>query len=425
MRFEYVASAIAGLGKLHVTERNKPILENIIKSIPNNETQTVGLLFNAMVEASQGTKFSMLDIPSYSDSGGLQLAILGLDEEKVEVKKKEIFKTQSIHSDYAFIFDEMPIKMIPSTGDAKVGRVDNSGRCFIDELVLPSALKTAENVKQQIDHFISAGSDTKIFIIGQGRNFETFNRYMNTIVTHLNDDEIKHVRGIAPSDTCYGLGTLERWDLMYQIKNFDIPDEIKQNVHLLGVGSHTGFMPVFLSPSYFNFIDTLSFDSSSDTRKYAMDGFVAPGTRMEIDNPKQLTEEYHKIWEEIKPYLLYLGVKDETDFFENMTYLSSKNTEKIWSYFTKEEQYREATCVMYMHIISRFIKRVFNNIDHANEEAKLPEFQGEIRDYQDFLTYKKLLMAHFNLTSKKVRSVSDILSYNNLVNVKQAFSNLF
>ena len=43
----------------------------------------------------------------------------------------------------------------------------------------------------------------------------------------------------------------------------EIPDIIKENVHLLGVGNHDALSPFFLNTDYFSFIKNLSYDSSS------------------------------------------------------------------------------------------------------------------------------------------------------------------
>lgn len=421
MRFEYVLSAIGGMGKLHVTERNKPILNwQIADMAASCDDFSCGLLFNAMMEESHGQKISELDVPTYADSGGLQLAILNLAPEKVDEKKAKIYETQGKFADYAFIFDEMPIRVQPTSGNAN--RVNNSNRIFVDTLVEPAALKTAQNVKQQIEHFKRMEVETKLFIIGQGRNFETFNQYFETIITHLTDEELTYIRGIAPSDTCFGLGTMERWDLMYQIKEYNIPESIKKNVHLLGVGRATGFAPVLLSPEYFNFIDVLSFDSTSDSRQYSMDGFIRPGLRMPQNDVRAMRVEYEALYAEIAPFLAHLGVADELEFMENMTFLSTKNVDKVWSYFTKEEKYREATSVMYMHIIGKFVKKSIDMISHEKYDTKMIY---PIRDYKDFMQYRKWIEREYSLTSKKVRDVSAMEQYNYITELNQSFQNLF
>jgi len=421
IKYEYVFSGLSMMKINKITTKQKEIIELMINDITSKYNfANIGFLYNAMTESNYSKYYTKLDLPLYADSGGLQLAILGLDKNTIEDKKIGIYDNQAKNADYGFIFDEMPIILDQDNiVDTSSNRVDNSSRIFLHDMVEPSAIKTAENVKKQINHIRDNNSKAKVFIIGQGNDFYTFNKYISTIVNYLSDDEQKCIKGIAPSDTCYGLGTLERWDILYQIKKYDIPDEIKKNIHLLGVGAINGFLPVLLSPDYFNFIDTLSFDSTSSSRKYGLDGLYN-GERLNKNNKSILAKQYFNIYNDIKKYLALVEIDSFQKFITKCTYLSENNSKDVWIYNEGDTQSRLGYIIMSLYNGLIYTDDIFRSIQ--NWKTKMP---FELRDYEDFQYFKREIVQYYKLTSKKVKSFKNLDEFNKTKEINNIISSLF
>jgi queuine/archaeosine tRNA-ribosyltransferase len=175
----------------------------------------------------------------YSDSGGLQMALYG---KPIDTKARaKIYKVQEDYSDLAFCFDDIPIRMLESSG---VARLEVKNKYFDPSLLKEKALKTADNIKEQIAYFKEHGRKTKVFAIVQGNCADTFTDWGNYLFDHLTDAELDDVFGIALADTCAGNGLLETIQMSQALHRIDAPERIKQNVHYLGIGSITRMMPV-------------------------------------------------------------------------------------------------------------------------------------------------------------------------------------
>ena len=57
-------------------------------------------------------------------------------------------------------------------------------------------------------------------------------------------------------------------EMCYAVSEFQIPMELKKNIHLLGVGSHEMMTAFFVSPEYFNFVENVSYDSSTQANSW-------------------------------------------------------------------------------------------------------------------------------------------------------------
>ena len=73
-------------------------------------------------------------------------------------------------------------------------------------------------------------------------------------------------------------------EMIYASREYQVPDSLRKNIHLLGVGNPNALMPFIISPEYFSFIENLSYDSSS----HASSGFFS---RYRDKNYKQITLE--------------------------------------------------------------------------------------------------------------------------------------
>lgn len=423
MKFEYIMSALGGMcGFNEHTELVRDIINDYLKDRPND----FGMLFNAMTEAKEGVKYyNKYNYKNLlSDSGGLQITTLGLSSEEIKKKHKEIYDIQSKYSTIAMCFDEMPIKLSHKI-EGTQARLDVSNRYFIKDLVQDAALKTADNIKEQIQVFQKNNSSTKIMLICQGNDLETYKEYAETVFNNLTEQEQSHIYGLAPAGACNGTGTLDRFDMLYAIKELDIPHNIKKNIHLLGVGSFTGLLPLVASPDYFSFIENLSFDSSSAPRKYCIDGQGIGQDQFGKEQPIEIVkQQYMRI---IKYYMKYFkqvqGWNIES-FLENSTYYSSKNVKKVWIYRNRECNIHNSLALLLWFFVPAWkYEQVMLNI----EKCKSIDFNylKEITTYDEYIAFRKDIIRAYGLTSNKVQAVQSEEEMNKSFEMKNLLGSLF
>lgn len=265
----------------------------------------IDILFNAYQEAEYGLhlkengNFTMDKI--YSDSGGLQMVTTGKNITP-ELKNK-IYDVQSKDSDYAMCFDEIPVISI---GSPK--KLSNTGsKLYVPSLKKECAIKTALNVKEQIESFIKNNSSTKVFYIVQGNTIEDMVEWFDVAVETLPEEYWDYIQGIALASPCMGNKQLETID---QIVSYHLIREkygikkVKNHLHLLGVGSASRLFPTFslyiggLLPKDI----TLSFDSTSFSMSQFMGNFsdsfgnsINPKNKQYIKN---MIEEHYDFIEE-------------------------------------------------------------------------------------------------------------------------------
>ena len=272
MKFEYVVSGLTmGVADLYSNPAvTTPFKEHFNKKIVDLDTrydnQNLSMLYNAHTERNHGTTMSDMMRSSWhrihGDSGGLQMArtTRGITPEL----KDKVYHHQAKYCDVAMIFDEIPIEFDMSGVGGIQSLGNTAGRRFDRNDIKRSAQDTLKNVKRQIEVFQKEDSKSKIMLISQGQSVETYKEYIELICDGLSDDEVDmFVSGVAPSSLCNGNSFAHRCEMIYAMKEYQIPDVIKSNVHLLGVGNHEALSPFYLSPDYFSFIEHLSYDSSS------------------------------------------------------------------------------------------------------------------------------------------------------------------
>jgi hypothetical protein len=143
-------------------------------------------------------------------------------------------------------------------------KADITGRRFVREDLEKTAIATRDNVKRQIEVFKKEGSRAKIMLISQGQDVDSWRKYIEVICDGLNDEEIETMcTGISLGSHCNGNHFAHRMEMIYAAREYQVPDSLRKNIHLLGVGNPNALMPFIVSPRYFNFIDNLSYDSSS------------------------------------------------------------------------------------------------------------------------------------------------------------------
>jgi hypothetical protein len=272
MKYEYVVSGLTmGIDDLYYNEEvAKPYINHMNQKIidldKRFDNQNLSILYNAHQERRHGV--TMTDTMSnswnriFADSGGLQMARTkkGITPEL----KDKVYYHQAKYCDVAMIFDEIPIEFDLSLIGGNSMKASLAGRRFDRSDIKRAAHDTLENVKRQIEVFKQEESKAKLMLISQGQSVDTYREYIEYICQGLDEEEINmFVCGVAPSSLCNGNSFAHRCEMIYAMKEYQIPDVIKENVHLLGVGNHEALSPFYLSPEYFSFIKNLSYDSSS------------------------------------------------------------------------------------------------------------------------------------------------------------------
>lgn len=281
---DYVASGFAASFRLAspYADYEEKISKHLAKSSQYLKDQLGGSvnisgLFNAYTEETfahrveeQGQPFREL-FPDgmYADSGGLQVVTQG--KMITEAQRKKIYEIQAKYADYAMSFDEIPAKMIESvTPDGEIKKE----RIYLPDAVEQSGIDAGKNLKEQIQYFDSINSKCKIFPIVQGVGFNDMSKYTLGMLSQLDDNEMKHLECLAVGGIANEFELLERANNIYGI---DIPNQLKNHFHALGVTGFRKLMPILIGSrnGLLPGLKKLSFDSTTFTKSYLL-GSVQP-----------------------------------------------------------------------------------------------------------------------------------------------------
>ena len=406
INFEYVISGMTmGMSdmynKVEVLEPYADTFNKKVTHIDNKySNQNVSMLFNSYCEPKHGETIREL-MPSwhhhFSDSGGLQISRSkkGLTP---EIRDK-IYTHQATYSDIAMIFDDIPVEFDGSNTGWSM-KTSTAGRRFVRELTGEKARSTLGNVKRQIEIFNKLESDTKITLIVQGQDVDSYREYIETIVNGLTDEELKSCVSISLASACSGSGFNNRMEMIYACKEFQIPMELKSNVHLLGVGSHDMMTPFFVSPEYFDFVKTLSYDSSTQANSWFFSRYRNKDWKnIEIDSPagdyrqrrndspntervtsstgktleqmytEQLVPSYGELFELNKDAFTKFGIPNLKHLIEESTKWSTKNVEKARLYNSDEGKHGAKLLPFFnqMQVVEHFMDRVQKLTDNPSQ----------------------------------------------------------
>lgn len=408
MKFEYVVSGLTmGIDDLYY---NPVVAEPYIKHMNQKITdldnrfdnQNLSLLYNAHQERKHGVTMTETMNDSwhrlFADSGGLQMARTskGITPEL----KDKVYHHQAKYCDVAMIFDEIPIEFDLSLIGGNSMKASLLGRRFDRSDIKRSAAATLANVKRQIEVFKQEDSKAKMMLISQGQSVETYREYIELICNGLSDDEIDmFVCGVAPSSLCNGNSFAHRCEMIYAMKEYQIPDVIKNNVHLLGVGNHEALSPFYLSPDYFSFIENLSYDSSSHASswfysRYRNKDFV----NIDVDvvhrskkglsqiHTDQLLPVINEIFDYDRQTLNDFDITDQMQLINDSTKWSVDNTagdRRFWKDHDSAVHGRYLTPWLWVtNTIGNFMIELDRRINNPVDTTGL----GSINSYDEFLT---------------------------------------
>jgi hypothetical protein len=259
------------------------------------------VLFNAFTEKYVGEWLRKYDTfgfeKLYADSGGLQIVTLGkqIDDEM----KYKIYGTQSC-ADFAMCFDEIPVRVV-NAFDSKSNRTVIGNRLYYPSLKKESAIKTANNIKEQIEILDKFKTDTLVHYIVQGNNHQDMYEWFDDGVKILTDKHFEKIGGVSIGFVCLGNGQLESIEMLVGyhriVKDFGI-EKTKKHVHLLGFGSVKRLLPVlYIMKSKLLPDDlTISFDSTSFSMSYIMGRFTDDEGKEVGKDPEDVRRMFEKVY---------------------------------------------------------------------------------------------------------------------------------
>ena len=223
----------------------------------------------------------------YADSGGLQVMTLGyVITDKI---KEKIYNHQDL-ADIGFCLDEIPVSILADI-DNKSARTNMTSKIFDYSKFRECAIKTAENVKEQLTYLKKA----KVSYIVQGNTYKDMIEWVDIGFGILGEENIKKLHGIALADSCMGNAQLESCDMAYVMnKIYDKYDNLEKNVHLLGVGAATRMLPFII----FNTKNiNISADSTSHSMNFTMGNTISMHDKVynDFDSYKHFVEDIYDI----------------------------------------------------------------------------------------------------------------------------------
>ena len=281
IQIEYVISA-PGWGVIpnrfmqfkHLPEFKKAMLEvgdllntSVAKKCKNTIPK-VSSLFNAHTEKVKVKEINELTRMGferlYADSGGLQN--LTLDSQITPQIKNDIYKVQT-NADFAFCFDEIPLKIQGERGRNERSNVLN--KTFDPADCGPLGEQTGKNVKEQVELFQKLGAKTKVILICHGHEVDDFLRYYDSIASQLEDHDYANIGGISIAKTAAGNKAKESIILSRAAKKIAsiCHPNVRQQMHILGVGAISKLRPLIylIRSGFLTEYPILSYDSSSHT----------------------------------------------------------------------------------------------------------------------------------------------------------------
>ena len=404
MNFEYVISGLTmGIDDLYYNANTAaPYIHRMNEKIINMDTkydnQNMSILYNAHTEKRHG--ITMTDTMSHSwnrifaDSGGLQLARTpkGITP---EIKDK-VYRHQSKYCDVAMVFELLPVEYDLSLTGGNSMKASSVGRRFIRDDVEKCALETKDNVKRQIEIFKQEDSKAKIMLISQGADVDSWRKYIEVICDGLDDESIETMCcGVAPGSQGIGNHFVHRMEMIYSIKEYQVPDSLKKNVHLLGVGNPDALMPFIISPDYFDFIDTVSYDSSSHASswffsRYRDKNYKQRTMDVPISSKRSLTDIVHNqllpiiedIMNDHQAAFTEFGITDPMSLINNSTKWSVDNTEKARKFIKPGgmEGYHMLVWHWVMNTVQHFMDELDRRIQNPIDKNGL----SHIKTYNEF-----------------------------------------
>lgn len=244
MPFEYVMSGVAHSRVTYEScwgfDQTKSKINDALRLCQGRYGHHHSFLYNAYTEKQIGKMFNDHYKDSlyliHADSGGLQVVTRG--EEITPDLKRLVYSHQGEFSDIAMSFDEIPLTTI---GKSAITDLDN--RFFDYDIFHSCAEHSAKNIAEQIEFFRENGSQAKPLLIAHGNNVDDFCRWVDICLEYIPDDLHSHIGGLSLAGTALGAGMAEIVERLFSFSMIEAPENMKKNLHLLGVGSIARMTP--------------------------------------------------------------------------------------------------------------------------------------------------------------------------------------
>lgn len=342
MKFEYVFSGL-NMSRIHYAPflsipENIKVVQLSLDKINAESEYFISGMFNAFYEADRaagmGNNYRNHFYNIHSDSGGLQIITRGMTI--TPELKAQVYNTQGAHSDIAMCFDDIPLHVLDSASEAN--RTTISNKLYVSSDMEAAARSTGQNINEQLKAFATIGSNTKAMMIIQGNNRYDMARWGEIVYSEVDEGLRDKVYGIALADTCMGNGVLETVEMCASVPMMNIPERIKKNIHLLGVGSISRLIPVIELSRTKLFSDCkISFDSSSHSQSMVMGKFLNSSCKAQnlgkVVN-KVNTPIFKLVYDEINKYYSHSVTFDEylkyvTDHLNTTRHLNGEFSEEL------------------------------------------------------------------------------------------------
>jgi len=407
MNFEYVISGLTmGIDDLYYNANTAaPYIhrmnEKIIDMDTKYDNQNMSILFNAHTEKRHG--ITMNDTMKHSwnrifaDSGGLQLARKpkGITS---EIKDK-VYHHQAKYCDVAMIFDQLPVEYDLTLTGGNSMKASSVGRRFVRDDVKKCAIETRDNVKRQIEVFKKENSRAKIMLISQGADVDSWRLYIETICKGLDDEDLETMCcGVAPGSQGIGNHFVHRMEMIYSIREYQVPDYLKKNIHLLGVGNPNALMPFIVSPRYFNFIDNLSYDSSSHASSWFFSRYRDKNYKqITMDIPATTKKSLRDIVQNQLMPIIEDIMNDHKDAFEEFNILTPEqliNDSTKWSIHNKDRERKfirpgghSGYHLLVWHWVMNTVQHFMDELQRRSENPIDITGLSNINNYEEFTRY--------------------------------------
>lgn len=324
MKLEYVASGCTYSRIPTLSARPEKIQQAVTYLLDQkgSHNHDFSMLFNGYTEVKLGeTIHSCLDgylSKIHADSGGLQIMTLG--KENTPAIRDKVYFTQGKFSDLAMSFDE--IFMVNESFGASA-RTDINTKTVITGDAYKYGQLTGENIKRQLDVLLRMKSKSRPAMILHGNHFDDFENYYNGMCDTLPEEYIKELACSAVSDTCIGNGVLEGADMVSMLQRLDLPDNLRKNCHLLGVGSFSRLLPTIMMwrGGYLDKDLHVSYDSTTHTSKWTKGEYTIYG-KLSQEDIEFLTSDGSKATKRVKG-----GFTVDDDFNTANIYIAPTDTE--------------------------------------------------------------------------------------------------
>jgi ASC-1-like (ASCH) protein len=356
----------------------------------------IDALYNAFTESQIGVWFSHHNKfgfeKLYSDSGGLQIVTSG---KKIDDSlKSKIYKAQS-YADFAMCFDEIPVETV-GVASSKTNRAVTNNKLFYPDRKKECAIKTAHNIREQIEIFDKIGTNTTVHYIIQGNTHQDMYEWFDDGIKVLEDEHFNRIGGIALADTCMGNGSMESIDMLVAYhrihKDFDV-SKTKKHVHLLGLGSVRRLLPfIYMMNSGFLPKDlTISFDSTTFSMSFVMGNFFDDNGDVVRNNSQDIRRMFHSIYQYFGDiYRKYVPNLDEDHFIEHIT----KEVRSLANIVNNARVDIQAlvrantvlTCAWY---VLGFIAQVNRALEQAKYDRSSVGMLQFVKDYDDYLAWHR------------------------------------